>query len=160
MAAKKTAPKKTAPKKVAKKTALAKQIRFDSVADLRGYIQEAVEQESYRMVPREVAAAAQAAAEPEEADAPDESLATWRPTPAVLNQLDLHPTSVRFKAVVTEQFVMSDEKSRTEFNKLQVRMHPPGAPQVKIISYEREFAPAISSFVILVSHSEIEYQQI
>lgn len=159
MAAKKTTvPAKKAAKKVAKKGAREKQIRFPSVAALRGFIQEEVEKDSYRMVPKEQAVAAPA---PEaEPDAPDAALATWGPKPAVSRQLELHPTSVRYKAVVTRQFVLADEKSLADWNKLQARMHPPEAPQVRLAAYTCEFCQSIQSYVILVSHSEIEYQQI
>lgn len=162
MAAKKTtaAPAKKAARKAAKKAGRAKQIRFTSVAALRGYIQEEVEKDNYRMVQKEPVVAASVPEADSEPDASDSALATWGPKPAVARQLELHPTSVRFKAVVTRQFVLADAASLAEWNKLQARMHPQESPQVRLTAYECEFCQGIQSYVILVSHSEIEYQQI
>lgn len=157
MPAAKKPTRKVAPKKVAtKKTPRAKNIRFDSVADLRGYIQQEVEKESHRMVPKVVTPVEVIEEEP---TAPDADLATWGPKPSVADQLAKHPTSIRYKPPVTAQFVLSDAKSLEAWNALQVRAHPPEAPQIQL-SGETTFAPAISSYVILASYSEIEYQQI
>lgn len=158
MSVKKTTTAKKVAKKATKKVARERQIRFSSVTDLRRYIQEEVEKDSYRMVPK---AAATPASEPEDvAEATDFSLATWGPKPSVSRQLELHAASVRFKAVVTRQFVLADSKSLADWNILQARMHPPESPQLRLTAYECEFCQAIQSYVILVSYSEIEYQQI
>lgn len=151
---------KKAAKKKPKKVARDKQILFGSVAELASFIQSETAKDSVcRMVVRDKDVPAAPPTDP----APDPSSSnagTWGPKPSVAQQMEKHPTTIREKAQVTCQFVLSDADSLMAWNQLQLRMHPPTAPQVRLTTYECEFSPAISSFVILASYSEIEYQQL
>jgi hypothetical protein len=147
-------------KKATKKVAREKQIRFKSVAELKDYVQsEAAKDSSYRMVAKDKAEPAAPATEPEP-ESSDPNVGAWGPKPSVAHQMEKHPTTIRGKAQVWAQFVLSDATSLAAWNKLQERLHPPTAPQVRLTTYECEFSQALSSFVVLASYSEIEYQQI
>ena len=151
-------------KKATKRATRAKQILFRSGAELAGFLQsEAAKDSLYRMVAKGQEFPSDPEPAPEPAPEPEPSSpnsGTWGSKPSVAQQIEKHPTTVREKTQVTCQFVLSDADALTAWNKLQVRMHPPTAPQVRLVNYACEFSPAISSFVILVSYSELEYQQI
>ena len=152
-------PAKKVAKKAVKKVAREKQIRFNSAAELKGYVKsEAAKDSSYRMVAKDKAAPVAPAPEVAPTNNPNEG--SWGPKPSVAHQLDKHPTSIREKAQVWAQFSLSDPEQLTAWNKLQERLHPPTAPQVRLATYVCEFSQATSSFVVLTSYSEIEYQQI
>lgn len=155
----KTSAAKKAVKKVAKKTPRAKQLRFSSVEDLKSFIQREVERDSYRMVARP-SAGEPSVAEAPDAKAPNPMEGSWGAKPSVARQLEEHPATVRDKAPVTAQFIMSVDGDAAAWNALQARMHPPQSPEIRLASYSCEFAQSIHSFVILVTYAELEYQQI
>lgn len=149
-------------KKVTSPAARSDRMNFGSAAEMQSYLRESAEQSGLdRMVPRDAPANDQV--EDDDASEPEvlsSAAGVWGSKPSVADQLLAHPTSIRTKAPVTAQFVLSDPDQLAKWNLLQARMHPPSAPQVRLDVYESEFAHSVGSYVLLVTYSEIEYQQL
>ena len=143
------------PKKKAKAKPVQK--KFGSEAEMRQYVAAAESPQGDRMV-KKVAAAAVVDVPAAPVDPVSEGV--WGPKPSVAHQRAQHPMTCRTKLPVTGQFVLSDPSQLAAWNELQARLHPPDAPQAELGSYDIAFAPAISSYVIVATFSEIEYQQL
>lgn len=165
MAAKKTTPRK---KVAAKKVAPVRDavIPFGSAAELRAYLDAEALKEGHRMVERGsvvndavYADKTEPAAPVEDAPAPAAS-GTWDKKASVAGQMTSHPTTVRYSNATTHQFLLSDPEQLAAWNKLQRRLSPPASPELRLDLYEHAFCPPLSSYIILVTCSEIEYQQL
>lgn len=141
-----------------------KNLRFASAAALSSFLAAEAAAEGHRMVARGSVvndAAPEPHPEPPSDDAPvSHAQGVWGPKPSVTDQLIKQPATVRFKDPESHQFVLSDKGQMAAWNKLQSRLYPPGAPELKLDVYEHIFAPSMGSFVILATCTAIEYQQL
>lgn len=147
------------------------QIRFDSVAELKDYLAAARVESENRNVERPTSPEPTDGGEAEDGEVAEGEITTedktfnnpkegnWGGAPSVIDQLTKHPGTVRFGPFQTRQFILSDQKQLKEWNLLQAEAHPLTSAR-KQLAFECTFAPALSSFVVLATFSEIEYQQL
>ncbi len=158
------AKKQVVAKKAVAKKVPAKKMAFKTGADLDEFLDATALKEGHRMVVKGAvvndATYDTAEEAPEPPPAPIDAKGTWAPTPSRVGQMRDLPATVRTKAPVTYQFVLSDPKQLKAWNALQARMHPPESPAVHLSAYETTFSQSLNSYIVLVNCAEYEYQQL
>lgn len=140
------------------------EITFDNASDLLDFIREESVDESDRMVVHG-SVINDPPTEPQEEETEEEAVADdphegkWGPKPSVAAQMHKFPSTVRCGPFKNRQYVLSEDEQLTAWNNLQADAHPLEAPRIQL-TYEHSFAPSLSSYIILATYCEIEYQQL